>query len=62
MENMSGEKKLPGRFPCHLYEIQDAKEAYEAIDAACVKHYGSNTALEDGMKLHRNYPEHHEAG
>ena len=38
---MSEGKKKEGRFLCHIYEIPDAKEAYKAIDATCVREYGS---------------------
>ena len=59
---MSGIKKTEGRFPCHLYEIRDAEEAYKAIDVTGVKDYGDYTALEDGTVLHNNYPDHHDEG
>ncbi len=29
---MSEIRKTEGRFPCHLYEIRDAEEAYKAMD------------------------------
>ena len=62
---MSAAKKAPdsgNRFPCHIYEIKDAKEAFDAIDAAGVKGYGEQTSLEDGTVLHDNYRKYHERG
>ena len=40
---------------CHIYEIDDAKEAYKQLDIECVKSYGEETKLEDGTLLHDNY-------
>ena len=49
-------------YPCHLYGIQDAKEAYEAIDVTCIKEYGKEVSLEDGTVLHENCPVHRDDG
>ena len=40
---------------CHIYGIEDAKEAYKQLDFECVKSYGEETKLEDGTLLHDNY-------
>ena len=48
------EKKM-NRFPCHIYEIADGKEAAEALRTECVKNYGENMTLADGTMLHWNY-------
>ena len=50
------------RFPCHLYGIRDAKEAYKAIEVERVKDYGPDLSLDDSFVLHRNYPDHHDEG
>ena len=59
---MSGIKKTEGRFPCHLYEIRDAEEAYTAMDVALIRDYGKRLTLEDGFVLHNNYPDDRDEG
>ena len=49
---MSDIKKIEGRFPCHVYEIRDAEEAYKAMDVTRVRDYGKHLTLEDGFVLH----------
>ena len=49
-------------YPCHLYGIEDAKEAYEAIDAERIRNYGECVSLEDGTLLHHNFPSSHDEG
>ena len=49
-------------YPCHLYGIEDAREAYKAMDATCLKEYGGRLSLQDGTVLHDNYPDHHDEG
>ena len=40
---------------CHIYGIEDAKEAYKQLEVEFVKGYGDETKLEDGTLLHDNY-------
>lgn len=42
------------RFPCHIYGMVDAKEAYDAWKGELVKDYGECIALTDGTVLHEN--------
>lgn len=49
-------------YPCHLYGIGDANEAYKEIHNEYLKGYGARLALEDGTVLHDNYPGHHDEG
>ena len=55
-------KKLGTRYPCHIWEIEDAKAAYDAVSHSCVREYGSACELEDGTFLHLNYPDWHDEG
>nr|MCR4876205.1 hypothetical protein [Clostridiales bacterium] len=48
------ERKTPC-YPCHIYEMADAKEAYESFEAERIKEYGDDVSLEDGTVLHQNY-------
>lgn len=43
------------RFPCHIWAMEDAAEAYEACKGRLVRDYGEYTSLEDGKVLHYNY-------
>ncbi len=52
---MSEMKRNKPRFPCHIYDIEDAKEAYVSFKGELVKEYGDDVALEDGKVLHDNY-------
>lgn len=61
-EKVFSEKTENPLYPCHLYGIQDAKKAYEAVDAAWIKGYGERLALEDGTVLHEYYPDWHDEG
>ncbi len=58
---MNGRKEK-GRFPCHIWKIKDAKEAYEAFRATEIKSYGSEVRLEDGTLLHISYRSEDDAG
>lgn len=49
-------------YPCHLYGIKNAEEAYKVIDVTCLKEYRGRVSLEDGTVLHENYPDHHDEG
>ena len=48
------ERKEP-RFPCHIYDIEDANEAYDSFRGELVKEYGDDVSLDDGTVLHGNY-------
>ncbi len=39
---------------CHIYGIEDAKEAYKQLEVEYVKSYGDETRLPDGTLLHYN--------
>ena len=52
---MGKEKETKGRFPCHAWETEDAKEAKESIRGVWVRNYGEETRLGDGTVLHDNY-------
>lgn len=52
---MSGAGKKEPRFPCHIYEIADGKEAYDSFCGELIKEYGDDVRLEDGTVLHDNY-------
>ena len=43
------------RFPCHLWEIENAEKAKDAFGWTIIRDYGDDTALEDGTVLHGNY-------
>ena len=55
-------KKEQFRYPCHLWEIEDAKEAFGMVKGSCAREYGSVCGLEDGTVLHLNYPGWHDEG
>ena len=52
---MSRAARKEPRFPCHIYEIADAKEVYDSFRGELVKEYGDNVTLDDGTVLHENY-------
>ena len=43
------------RFPCHIYEIEDAGEAHKSFRGELIKEYGDDVRLENGQFLHGNY-------
>ena len=55
MDGMNGEKKIEGRFPCHVWEMEDAGEAHKSFRGKMVRDYDEYTDLEDGTVLHWNY-------
>ena len=52
---MSENEKKETRFPCHIYEMADAKEAYDSFRGELIKEYGDEVTLDDGTVLHGNY-------
>ena len=52
---MSKSERNESRFPCHVYEIADAKEAYDSFRGELIKEYGDDVTLDDGTVLHGNY-------
>ena len=48
-------KKTIGRFPCHVWETEDAKEALDSLRGVQDRDYGEDTCLEDGTVLHYNH-------
>ena len=52
---MSEFERNETRFPCHIYEIADAKEAYDSFRGELIKEYGDDVTLDDGTVLHGNY-------
>lgn len=46
---------MDGRYLCHIYDMEDAKEAYDTFRGTPVRNYGEDTLLEDGTVLHSNY-------
>ena len=52
---MSEFERNEARFPCHIYEIADAKEAYDSFRGELIKEYGDDVTLDDGTVLHWNY-------
>ncbi len=48
------EKKM-NRYPCHIYEIPEGKDAIAALKVERVKDYGDCVHLDDGTVLHWNY-------
>ena len=52
---MSESERNESRFPCHVYEIADAKEAYDSFRGELIKEYGDDVTLNDGTVLHGNY-------
>ena len=55
-------KKGKGCYPCHVWEIEDAKEARKAFRMTTIQEYGSEVRLEDGTVLHINYDEQDDYG
>ena len=47
--------KKAERYPCHIWGMADAGEAYGAFRGDLVKDYGEDTCLGDGTLLHENY-------
>ena len=43
------------RYPCHIWEIADAKEAYDSFRGELIREYGEDVSLDDGKVLHWNY-------
>jgi len=43
-------------YPCHLYGIPDAEEAFRADESEKIRDYGECVTLEDDSVLHMNYP------
>ena len=52
---MNSIKKTEGRFPCHVWEMEDAEKAGCDLKLATIKDYGSSLDFSDGTKLHDNY-------
>ena len=52
---MSEAAKKETCFPCHIYGIRDAKEAYNSFKGEMVRDYGESTGLEDGTVLRYNH-------
>lgn len=52
---MSESERNETSFPCHIYEIADAKEAYGSFRGELIKEYGDAVTLDDGTVLHDNY-------
>ena len=52
---MSANERKASRFPCHIYDIADAKEAHNSFRGELVKEYGDNVSLKNGKVLHWNY-------
>lgn len=50
-------KKEKGRWPCHLWEMENAEEAKKAFGVTQVSVLGPEVRLEDGTLLHINYDE-----
>ena len=50
------------RFPCHLWEIRDAKSALDMMETALIRQYGTCLELEDSFALHGNYPDYDDEG
>ena len=50
------------RYPCHIWEIGDAKEAGKTFRLMQVGVLGSEVRLEDGTVLHINYDEQDDYG
>ena len=50
------------RYPCHIWGIEDAKEAEKAFRVTAVGELGSEVRLEDGTLLHINYDEQDDYG
>ena len=49
-------------FPCHLWEMRDAKEALHSMKTVLVREYGTRLKLDDSFALHDNYPNRDEEG
>ena len=52
---MGKTRKTEGRFPCHVWEMEDAEKAGCDLKLDTIKSYGSSLDLADGTKLHDNY-------
>ena len=54
---MEKNRKNETRFPCHLWEMEDANAARKKLqnNMAMVREYGEDTILEDRTVLHCNY-------
>lgn len=52
---MGNIRKTEGRFPCHVWEMEDAEKAEKSLRGKLVKDYDEYTDLEDGTVLHYNY-------
>ncbi len=48
-------RKTEGRFPCHVWEMEDAEKAGYDLKVTEIKNYRSSLNLSDGTKLHDNY-------
>ena len=59
---MSKVKTGEDRFLCHLFEVQDAKEANKRIGVTKIKSYGGRLLLDDNTVLHDNYPHRDDEG
>ena len=55
-------KKEKGRYPCHVWEIEDAEEAKKAFRVTEISTLGSAVRLEDETLLHINYDEEDDYG
>lgn len=55
MSGMNEGKKIEGRFPCHVWEMEDAEKAGNDLALAEVKSYGTCLNLGNRLKLHDNY-------
>lgn len=53
MSHMKNE--TAARFPCHIFDIADADQAYQVFEGEMVKKYDDDTALPDGKILHGSY-------
>lgn len=59
---MTGKMESVTCYPCHIYGIEDPKEADKMNDITRIKEYGSYLLLEDSFTPHLNYPDCHEEG
>ena len=50
------------RFPCHLWEIRDAKSALDMMETTLIRQYGTRLELADSFALHGNYPDYDDEG
>ena len=49
------EKNGAGRYPCHIYEIEDPEAAYKALQTELIRDYGDTTVDDNGRFLHWNH-------